>query len=140
MLGLIIFGTRGITSTLKEGRFYCPSCGPDCAYNHKQVRRYFTLYFIPLIPLDQIGQYIECRRCAGTYKKDVLDYDPQAGQEEAEAQFRTVMRRVMVDMMMADGVLDQEELKTLAAIYQDVASRRSWTGWRRRVPAARSSI
>jgi len=123
MLALIIYGTRGITSTLERGRFYCPSCGPKCSYCHRQVRRYFTLYFIPIIPLDQLGNYIECQSCRATYKRDVLDYDPEAEREEAEAEFRTVMRRVMVDMMMADGVIDEEELKTLATIYEQVAEK-----------------
>ena len=54
MLGLIIYGTKGRETVVKSGRFYCPSCGPDIRYQLKEVRRYFTLYFIPLIPLDRI--------------------------------------------------------------------------------------
>ena len=123
MIALIIWGTRGIESTLSTGRFFCPTCATEKSYSKKRVRRFFTLYFIPLIPLDTVGTYIECRVCTGTYQLDVLNYDPRADQEEAEAEFRKVMRRVMVDIMMADGVLDQDELKTLAEIYQKVGGK-----------------
>jgi hypothetical protein len=72
MLGLIIFGSRSVTGSKGTGSFHCPRCGPDQPYDHKRVRRFFTLYFIPLIPLGTIGEYIECGRCAGTYKPEVL--------------------------------------------------------------------
>ena len=124
MLGLIIYGTRGITSTLDQGRFHCPSCGPDRIYSHKQVRRFFTLYFIPLIPLDRVGTYIECTRgCRQTFREEVLDFDPNEGREEAEAEFRKVMLQVMVDIMMADGELETSELKTVAGIYEKVGGK-----------------
>jgi uncharacterized tellurite resistance protein B-like protein len=123
VLALIIYGTRGVTSTNRQGKFHCPSCGPDTRFEHKVVRRFFTLYFIPLIPLDQLGEYIECTLCAGTFTNEVLKFDPRAGQEEAEAEFRTVMRRVMIDLMMADGVMEEEELKTVAAIYEKVSGK-----------------
>lgn len=123
MIALIIYGTRGVTSTQKSGQFHCPSCGPGKRYDHMQVRRFFTLYFIPLIPLDLLGEYVECRTCTGTFKKEVLDFDPQADKEAAEAEFRTAMRRVMIDLMMADGVMEEEELKTVAAIYEKIAGK-----------------
>lgn len=123
MIGLIIWGTRGVESVIKQGRFFCPTCGPETRFRQKRVRRFFTLYFIPLIPLDTVGQFVECGSCAGTFKVEVLSYDPDAGREEAEAEFRQVMRRVMVDIMMADGKMDQAELKTLATIYERVGGK-----------------
>ena len=52
MVFLIIFGTRGVTYSVATGEFHCPSCAIKRGYDHKRVRRFFTLYFIPLIPLD----------------------------------------------------------------------------------------
>ena len=51
---MIIFGTRGVKSTLSQGQFDCPQCGSNRAYKHKKVTRFFTLYFIPVIPLGKI--------------------------------------------------------------------------------------
>ena len=72
MLGLIIFGRRAVTGDQGGGTFHCPRCGPDQPYMHKRVRSFFTLYFIPLIPMNTLGEYVECGRCQGQYKPEVL--------------------------------------------------------------------
>ena len=74
MLGLIIFGRRAVTGSQGNGTFHCPACGPDNPYTHKRVRSFFTLYFIPLIPMKTLGEYVECDRCQGKYKPEVLSY------------------------------------------------------------------
>lgn len=114
---MIIYGTRGITYNKAKGRFFCPRCG-KCSYKHVRVRRFFTLYFIPLIPLDLLGEYVECGHCESTYKPDVLSYDPQEdGQQLPEAEFHTAIRRVMIMMMLADGVIEDDELQTICGLY-----------------------
>lgn len=70
---MIIFGTRSRIKTLSEGSFYCPQCRAKRTYEHKEARRYFTLYFIPLIPLDSLGDFVECDFCHGTFKPEVLN-------------------------------------------------------------------
>lgn len=72
MLGLIIFGRRTVTGSKGTGTFDCPQCGPAKPYNHRRQRRFFTLYFIPLIPLQTVGEYVECGGCKGTFKPEVL--------------------------------------------------------------------
>ncbi len=114
---MIIFGTRGVTYSAGSGDFHCPECRSTLQYSHKRVRRFFTLYFIPLIPLDLHGEYIECQRCRGTYRLDVLDLDPQADAADFEAEFHHAVKRVMVQMMLADGVIDEEEVKAIRRIY-----------------------
>lgn len=114
----VIFGWRGITSTADSGLFSCPSCGVDRDYAHKVVRRFFTLYFIPVIPLDKQGEYVECHACRGTFKPEVLDWDPRKAQREFEAEFETAIRRVMIRMMLADGDVDPAEVTTIAEVFQ----------------------
>ncbi len=124
MLGfIIIWGSRGITTTVTRGRFFCPSCGSEGGYAHMRVRNFFTLYFIPLIPMNVAGEYIECQRCRGTFDKKVLRYDP-AEQEEFEAEFQKAMKRVMVLMMMADGVIDEDEVTTIQDLYEKISGKR----------------
>jgi tellurite resistance protein len=121
MVFLIIFGTRGVTSVVASGRFNCPGCDSERAYVHKRVRRFFTLYFIPIIPLDTIGEYVECQHCSDTYKPAVLDYDPVKSERTIEAEFHTAVKRVMVLMMLADGKIDDEEVETIRMIYGKLA-------------------
>jgi len=69
---MIIFGTRGLKLNAGTGMFLCPSCRRQQPYHHKKVRRFFTLYFIPVIPLNVAGEYVECDTCKGTFKPTVL--------------------------------------------------------------------
>ena len=119
----IIFGSQGVTSTRERGQFHCPGCDERRSYAHKRVRRFFTLYFIPLIPLDLLGEYIECNSCKGTYDLVVLEYDPAVAGAKLEAQFERAVKRTMVMMMMADGVVDAEEIKTIREVYANVMDR-----------------
>ena len=123
MLGLIIFGTRGVTYGSEGGQFYCPDCDGEKAYKHRKVRRFFTLYFIPLIPLDLLGEYIECQTCTSTYKPSVLAFDPKASEKREEAEFRQAMRRVLVLMMLADGVADESEIQAIQDILGKLENR-----------------
>ncbi|HLL25031.1 MAG TPA: TerB family tellurite resistance protein [Kofleriaceae bacterium] len=116
MLGLIIFGTRGVTYGSDHGQFFCPDCEENGPYRHRKVRRFFTLYFIPVIPLGLLGEYVECQRCTSTYKLSVLDYDPAQAAEAEEAEFHKAVRRVLVMMMLADGVIEESELDAIQTI------------------------
>jgi tellurite resistance protein len=123
MIFLIIFGTRGVTYSHNQGQFHCPECGQQRPYAHKRVRRFFTLYFIPLIPLDLLGEYIECGSCQGTYKESVLSYDPGRAGAQEEARFREAIKRTMVMMMLADGAVDESEVETIRDIYGKITGR-----------------
>ena len=93
---MIIFGTRGVTSTSGQGSFHCPACGGQRPYAAKRMRRFFTLYFIPLIPLDVIQEWVECGRCGGTYKSEVLRQNPQVQRDAVQARQNAVRAAVMV--------------------------------------------
>ena len=123
MIYLIIFGTRGVTYSAAQGQFHCPECGMQRPYAHKRVRRFFTLYFIPIIPLDLLGEYIECGGCEGTYKESVLSYDPSQAAAGEEARFREAIKRTMVMMMLADGAIDEAEVQTIREIFGKIAGR-----------------
>lgn len=70
-----------------------------------------------------LGEYVECGGCRGTYKPAVLDYDPSKAEAKDEAEFLSAMRRVMVLMMLADGVVDEGEIKTIQEVFGKIAKR-----------------
>lgn len=88
---MIIFGTRGLTSTVNTGIFHCPRCGPQKNYAHRQVKRWFTLYFIPCIPMGVAGEYIECNHCAGTFGVEALHYDPGAERQKTMDEIKRIL-------------------------------------------------
>jgi uncharacterized tellurite resistance protein B-like protein len=106
---MIIFGTTGIKSTIKSGDFHCPQCEQSKPYRHRKVTKFFTLYFIPLIPLGSAGEYVECGTCKGTYIPRVLNNTKSANSEEFMATYEKAIRHSMVLIMLADGVIDDNE-------------------------------
>jgi hypothetical protein len=96
---VIIFGSRGLTSTVESGQFHCPRCSSQQVFARQQVKRWFTLYFIPIIPMGVAGEYIECRSCAGTFDVGVLSYDPAAAKRELFEQ----LKRCLVVACVAAG-------------------------------------
>ncbi|HJW93302.1 MAG TPA: TerB family tellurite resistance protein [Thermoanaerobaculia bacterium] len=102
---MIIFGTRGIRMKGGTGTFYCPQCAGARQYTLRKMRRFFTLYFIPLIPLDVIGEYIECNYCHGTFRPEVLQSEARPAAEPARAstQVDTSIRRALLSVLIADG-------------------------------------
>lgn len=123
---LIIFGTRGVRMRGDSGNFHCPECRSPRSYTHHKVRRFFTLYFIPVIPLDLVGEYVECDVCVGTFHPDVRNFRPQLqapDNRQFNAEFHTAIKRIMVMMCLADGVVDDEEIETIKQIYGRLAKR-----------------
>jgi tellurite resistance protein len=92
---MIIFGTRGVTSTTSRGNFHCPACGGERQYAGKRMRRFFTLYFIPLVPMGVLQEWVECAKCGGTFKPEVLRHDPRARQSAVRAAVMVAARRVL---------------------------------------------
>jgi len=117
---MIIFGTRGVTTTPDNGEFFCPQCNGQNPYKLKRVRSFFTLYFIPLIPLNKLGEYVECQRCQGTFEVGILDYDPEAEGARFEALFFVAVKQVMIGMLLADGVIDDDEVLMLQSQFHEL--------------------
>jgi len=113
---MIIFGTRGVRSTKATGTFNCPQCETERGYRHRKVTQFFTLYFIPLIPLGSKGEYVECNHCKGTFIPRVLNTNKTASKQQFMAMYEQAIRHVMVQIMLADGVIDPNEKVAVLAI------------------------
>jgi zinc ribbon protein/tellurite resistance protein TerB len=79
---LLIWGLRVFFRTISEGVFHCRNCGGDRQYRLRAGRRWFTLFFIPIIPLTKVGEHVQCRTCKTRYVVDVLKL-PTAAQMQA---------------------------------------------------------
>ncbi len=79
---LIIFGLRVFYRTIAQGTFHCRRCGGDREYRHRSGRRWFTLFFLPVIPLNSVGDHVQCTTCRARYVADVLS-QPTTAQMQA---------------------------------------------------------
>lgn len=113
---MIIWGTTGRSSRLESGTFHCPRCGNDKPFDIVGVHRWFTLYFIPVIPLGEAGRYLECKNCSATFDEAVRHHDPEVESAKLRASFEGTMLRAMLVMAQADGVVEDRELDAVADI------------------------
>jgi len=96
---LIIFGLRVFYRTFAQGTFHCRRCGGDRPYRHRAGRRWFTLFFIPLIPLNSVGEHVQCTTCRTRYVTEVLS-QPTTAQMQAAL---PVGMRAAVSAMLRSG-------------------------------------
>ena len=116
---MIIFGTRSMESVRSTGIFNCPRCGRSKPYRHKSVNRWFTLYFIPVIPMGSIGTYVQCGQCGGTFGEAILSYDPEA----EKRQLYLKLRGLLMLVSMADGTPpDPDEIRAIGDAYQQATN------------------
>ena len=69
---LILFGATEKGERIGGGTFPCPVCHSTQRYALMQGRRHFTLFFIPVLPLDRTGQYVQCEGCKSKFDPRVL--------------------------------------------------------------------
>jgi hypothetical protein len=96
---IIIWGLRIVWSTIATGVFYCRKCGGDRNYRHRTGRRFFTVFFIPIIPLNKVGEHVMCETCKTRYVTEVLKA-PTAAQMQLAV---TDGVRAMVVVMLQSG-------------------------------------
>lgn len=64
---MIVFGTKNTPSVINTGEFNCPNCQDRRNYTLKKNKKYFHVFFIPLIPMDNLGDSLECQKCSSSY-------------------------------------------------------------------------
>ncbi|MFL6117362.1 MAG: zinc-ribbon domain-containing protein [Catenulispora sp.] len=122
---MIIWGWRTVFRVVGSGVFSCPSCGADRNYERRRAQRFFTLFFIPLIPLKAIGEFVRCTTCKNDFRESVLAR-PTAAQF-TDLLLNTV-RGVMVNVLRRGGgnhpgarAIAVQEIVTAGAIgYNDL--------------------
>jgi hypothetical protein len=80
---LIIFGLRVIYHTLEQGTFFCRRCGGDRRYRRRAGRRFGTVFFLPVVPLNRAGEHVQCQACRARYVTEVLRLPTAADMQAA---------------------------------------------------------
>jgi len=125
----IIFGTRGIKHTVNDSPVLsnsCPNCN-DGNLVHKLYRRWFTLFFIPVIPLDVVDRFYQCDRCKSAYNESIKTVLQQSKQEIDENQkrakqiFAKALVASMTHMSIIDGDFAKEEEREIMDVIKGFA-------------------
>lgn len=117
---MVVYGTKSLKSVINTGVFHCPHCREKVNFKHVRVKRWGHLYFIPVAPVKVLGEYVECQACMNTYTPEVLQYDPKAEERALEATYYAGIKRVMVQMVLADSAIRPAELELVRGLYQSM--------------------
>jgi hypothetical protein len=79
---MLIFGLRVCFRTVGHGMFHCQRCGGDRGYRHRTGRRWFHIFYVPVIRLGSAGEHLQCLDCHGRFRTGALGI-PTAAQMEA---------------------------------------------------------
>jgi hypothetical protein len=69
---LLIWGWRSLLKVLGVGEFHCPRCRADQSYQLVRPRRWFTMFFIPVIPLKWGESFVRCSVCKAGFSEEIL--------------------------------------------------------------------
>lgn len=118
---MIIFGTKSTRKTLDSGTFGCPQCQSTRDFLKRRAKKWFHLYFIPLIPLKEYPPYVECNSCKATFVEGVLNQN--ADSKEIRAEFETATLKILTRMAWADGVIEPEEKEAIFDIVNKICAK-----------------
>ena len=68
---IVIFGTRWTFKSAPggwDGKLNCPDCGVPTRMVELDAIKAFTLYWFPLLKLENGGRLLECRDCLGKWE------------------------------------------------------------------------
>ncbi|WP_281988907.1 TerB family tellurite resistance protein [Aquimarina aggregata] len=108
----IIFGTRGLKHTVSDSPVLsnsCPNCNNGSLVN-KLYRRWFTLFFIPVIPLDTVDRFYECDSCKSAYNESIKTILQRSKEEINENQKRatSIYAKALIAAMTHMAIIDED--------------------------------
>ena len=114
---ILIFGTRGRITRSSEKDILdkaCPNCSADLEL--KDLKKWFTLFFMPVFPFNTLDTFYQCNNCESSYKKSAREAllsnssEKEALEKEARKLFGVTLVACMTHMANIDGEISDEEI------------------------------
>jgi len=83
---IVVWGTRVTNKVISSGQFHCPRCTQQCAYKLRRPKKWGSIFWIPIVPLQEFEPYVECAACNATYPAEALRRDAGSAQQQFHAQ------------------------------------------------------
>ena len=99
---IMFFGWRIVFRTLGRGVFHCPNESADREYALRAARRWFHIFWLPLVPLKRFGEVVECQSCKTRYEVEVLRIPTASAIADSMAK---VVRMSIVDILRSTSAV-----------------------------------
>lgn len=123
---MILVGSMEWASTIEKGDFFCPKCNAAKTYQRKIARPFLTLYFVPIIPIGSLREYVVCRSCRERFDPTILSSGqaaellrtslPAAG----PAPFETELLRMIALIIAEDDQVSDAEILMATRVYESM--------------------
>ena len=126
---MMIVGSMEWASTIERGDFFCPVCEAIKSYQRKISRPFLTVYFVPVIPIGGLREYVICRSCRERFDPRVLapgmaaEMMNETSLAIGPAAFETELLRLMALMMVEDEHVSEAEIDMATRVYQSMVMR-----------------
>ncbi len=126
----MIIGTLDWASTRLRGQFACPTCGTNERFRLRASRPFLTIYFIPVVPIGGLQEFVQCSACKDSFETNVLASRmlPDAGgasgagaEGDAGPTFESDLLKVISLMMIEDGHVTENEIRIARRLYENMA-------------------
>ncbi|MCF8371654.1 MAG: TerB family tellurite resistance protein [Bacteroidales bacterium] len=116
----IIFGAKArLTKNGNDDELQnaCPNCSNNLLL--KDLKKWFTLFFIPIFPYSHVDTFYHCEDCDSTYRESAREALLQATgdnknyQKEVSKLYSTTLVSCMTHMAGIDGHYSEEEEKEI---------------------------
>ena len=127
---MILICTMNWSSTRSRGLFQCPNCESKETFRFKSSRPFLTLYFIPVLPIGGIEEFIQCGRCKNAFDPAVLTnrimpslaVGQTASLSEAKpGSFQRDLLTIIALIMIEDGQVTEQEIAVARKLFQNIA-------------------
>ena len=120
---MLIWGTKPVKTTLATGSFHCPGCGTTTSYRHIRARRHGHVYWIPLFPIGEGVEYVECDNCKATWQPTILDRQGRDLSSSRDLLGAAILASA-VAVAAANGRVDSEEVDLICTVIESVTGSR----------------
>ena len=123
---MIMIGTMDWATTRMKGMFHCPKCDSNQKFRLRASRPFLTLYFIPVIPIGGLQEFVKCSNCKESFESIVLassmlpNDTPVTVASETTA-FEDDLLKVIALMMIEDGHVSENEITIARRLYENIA-------------------
>lgn len=119
---MLIWGSKPVKRTLATGEFGCPNCRAITTYRHVQARKHGHVYWIPLFPVGQPVEYVECTKCRGAWDPAILQNQRPTATELAE-RLAAALLAGSIAVASASGHLNAMKKTAIVSVVEAVTGR-----------------
>ena len=117
--GMIMIGSTQLTYTKEKGQFHCPTCDRTEPYRLRRKREFLTVYFVPLVPLQLVREFVECDTCRESFDPGVQEQTMEEIREVQRQRTAAQIHRLLVMIVAADGMVTADELDVVRDFSRD---------------------